>query len=93
MPDRIQLKRACRCCLGPDAVDQKVIVNGKEVRFEFSRRFGPLLVDEDGRELDKQPTSERDAFWVPFNAWLADWMKKNPDPPARVCETDHLDKR
>lgn len=39
-------------------------------RFEFSERFGPLLVDKDGRTLDRQPTSERHPFWRPFRLWL-----------------------
>lgn len=75
-----------------DAANQQVTVNGKVVRFDFSRRFGPLLIDEEGRELDKQPISERDAFWPPFNRWLADWTRKNPEPPPRPGKTDHLDK-
>lgn len=48
-----------------------VIEDGRRSwRFEFSDRFGPLLVDEDGEPLDDQPVSESDPFWGPFNAWL-----------------------
>lgn len=82
----------CRCCLGPDA-HHKVVVKGKEVMFDFSRMFGPLLVDEEGTPLEKQPISERHPFWKPFNAWMVEWNEQNPERPKRVCETEHLDNR
>lgn len=75
-----------------DAAAQEILVKGKTVRFDFSRRFGPLLVDDEGRELDHQPVSERDPFWPPFRIWLAKWTRENPEPPPRPGPTDHLDK-
>lgn len=47
-------------------------------RFEFSDRFGPLLVDEDGEPLDDQPVSESDPFWAPFSAWLRQHREAQP---------------
>ena len=38
--------------------------------FEFSERFGPLVLRaSDLQPADRQPVSERDPFWAPFNAW------------------------
>ena len=39
--------------------------------FEFSDRFGPVLLDKDGEPLRRQPISPRHPFWKPFNAWLS----------------------
>jgi hypothetical protein len=39
--------------------------------FEFSSRFGPLLLDSKGGPKTIQPTSPRNPFWKPFNAWLS----------------------
>lgn len=39
--------------------------------FEFSDMFGPtILRASDLEPSEKQPTSERDPFWVPFTAWM-----------------------
>jgi hypothetical protein len=43
----------------------------KKWTFEFSDRFGPLLIGKDGMPLDQQPMLERDPFWIPFRGWLA----------------------
>jgi hypothetical protein len=41
--------------------------------FEFSEMFGPSVLRRDGRHFeiaDKQPISERDPFWQPFQRWM-----------------------
>jgi len=39
--------------------------------FEFSEMFGPTwLREKDMEPSDRQPVSETDAFWWPFNAWM-----------------------
>lgn len=39
--------------------------------FEFSDMFGPLLLRPSDLEPSvRQPVSERDPFWVAFNAWM-----------------------
>lgn len=39
--------------------------------FEFSDMFGPLLLSAKSKEpLDRQPTSDTDPFWDPFNRWM-----------------------
>lgn len=52
---------------GPFTIRDK----GKEWSFEFSDRFGPLLLGHNGEPLERQPVSPRHPFWRPFNAWLA----------------------
>ncbi len=79
------MSRATHICGGPDARNQKVIVGGREVLFDYSDRFGPLLIDEEGNPLEKQPISERHAFWAPFSIWLAQWQKSNPMPLGCRC--------
>lgn len=75
-----------------DARAQTVTVQGKPVRFEFNRRFGPLLVDKDGEPLSRQPMSKTHPFWVPFQAWLKEWLVTNPEPSPAPCPTAHLDR-
>lgn len=39
--------------------------------FEFSDMFGPTLLRASDKEpSDQQPTSKKDPFWVPFQAWM-----------------------
>lgn len=80
-------------CSFVDRADQVVMVRGRKVRFDFSELFGPLLLDDEGNPLKKQPISERDPFWPPFNAWLAEYRKVEPRAPPPLGKTDHLDKR
>jgi hypothetical protein len=47
-----------------------MIVGLKKYRFEDSDRFGPLIVNKDGREAAIQP-AERSAFWAYHRAWKA----------------------
>ena len=57
-----------------------IILDGaREWRFEFSDRFGPVLVGKDGEPLNQQPVSERNPFWLPFNAWLAQGKRTTDD--------------
>lgn len=53
--------------------------------FEFSDRFGPVLVDMYGEPREHQPTRENHPFWKPFNEWLARCRREGfPDPvPVR----------
>lgn len=60
-------------CSFVDAADQEIMVGGRKVCFDYSDRFGPLVLNEDGTEADKQPVDESDPFWPPFNAWLTEW--------------------
>jgi hypothetical protein len=77
---------------GPDAPTQSVIVNGKSVYFDFDRRFGPLVTNKRGEPLARQP-GQGNAFWGPFNRWLADWLAKNPEPPPPPDPHDKWDSR
>lgn len=68
--------RAVHICTFCDAADQVITVKGKKVRFDFSERFGPLVLDDEGQPLEKQPIHESDPFWEPFNAWLGAWERE-----------------
>jgi hypothetical protein len=48
-------------------------------RFEFSDRFGPVLVGKDGVPLKTQP-SERSWFWPAFEKWLR--ARRATEPPS-----------
>lgn len=50
-------------------------VNGKEMYFEWSDRFGPLVVQKDGSEM-RQP-GQKHSFWPAMQAWF--------DQGKRVC--------
>lgn len=67
--------RVCRAH-GPDAINQCVTVKGKPVYFDFDEMFGPLVVDKHGQPLKRQPISETDPFWPPFNRWLAEYRMR-----------------
>jgi hypothetical protein len=43
----------------------------KQWSFEFSDRFGPLLLDRHGEPSKRQPVGARHPFWKPFNCWLS----------------------
>lgn len=77
---------------GPDASDRVIMVRGKPVRFEFSRRFGPTLINEDGEPMKRQP-GPHSAFWKPFGEWLELWLVAHPDPPAPGHASDKWDRR
>lgn len=49
--------------------------------FEFSEMFGPSILRRAGRHFeiaDKQPISERDPFWHPFQRWMDTGRKVRP---------------
>lgn len=46
-----------------------IAVDGKSWTFEFSDRFGPLILDKRGSPADKQP-KERSPFWRGLACWL-----------------------
>ena len=56
---------------GPDFTDQTVRVNGKEWRFDFDRRGGPLWLRKNGEPRSCQTPNR--AVWLAFERW----MKKN----------------
>lgn len=60
---------AIRICSFVDTVAE-VSDGRRNYRFEFSRMFGPTLIDKRGNVLKNQPVSESHPFWRPFNAWL-----------------------
>jgi len=53
-----------------DLHDLRIKVLGKEYIFDFSERFGPLLVKKNGDPCVNQPVSERHPFWKGFTPWL-----------------------
>lgn len=71
-------------CIFVDAADQTVMVKSKAVRFEFSERFGPALLDSRGDPKARLP-GERHPFWPAFEAWLAEWRKTHPKEQPRLA--------
>jgi hypothetical protein len=48
-----------------------IIRSGKRVwRFEFSEMFGPTILDRHNAPAKRQPISETDPFWFPFQRWM-----------------------
>lgn len=45
-----------------------VTADGSEFRFEFSKRFGPLMIGKRGRTIDALPP-KRSKFWRALTAW------------------------
>lgn len=54
--------------------------------FEFSDRFGPVLVDMFGEPREHQPVSESHPFWKPFELWLARCRIDGFPPPVLIRE-------
>jgi hypothetical protein len=52
--------------------------------FEFSDRFGPLLVDMFGEPREHQPVCPSDQFWKPFEIWLARCRREGFPAPVPV---------
>jgi len=67
-------------------------VKGKPVYFDFDRRFGPLVTDKRGEPLTRQPGSNS-PFWPPFNVWLANWLKNNPERELPPHPSEKWDRR
>tara|TARA_Y100000310_G_scaffold324866_1_gene387309 strand:+ start:4266 stop:4610 length:345 start_codon:yes stop_codon:yes gene_type:complete len=52
---------------------------GREWWFEFSDMFGPVLLRKSDKEPSaRQPVSETDPFWEPFQLWFAAGRKTRP---------------
>lgn len=49
--------------------DIRIVVAGKEYRFDFSDRFGPLVLGADGQPLENQP-GPRSPFWMAATTWV-----------------------
>lgn len=56
----------CVCCAGEE---HEIVVEGRPVRFEFSERFGPLVLRTDSMPRARQP-GPRSKFWPVFECWL-----------------------
>lgn len=61
-----------RICSFHDADGDGVDYNGRTWRWEFSRLFGPLFVDQRGSPLRVQP-GERSPAWKVFERWYEKW--------------------
>lgn len=57
----------------PDAINQKIIVNGREWRFNFHRYLGPDWLKKNGEPRKCQCPSSK-AVWVEFDKWLCNWQ-------------------
>lgn len=57
-----------RICSFHEADGEGVDINGRVWRWEFSRQFGPLFTDGNGKPLENQP-GERSPAWPVFNRW------------------------
>lgn len=56
----------------PDAVDQKIVVEGKTWRFDYDKHLGPIWLNKDGTDRKCQCLSNP-AVWVEFEKWQAKW--------------------
>lgn len=51
--------------------------------FDFSERFGPLLLNRrTGMPLKHQPDREDHPFWPVFEKWFAEYKKNRPASPG-----------
>jgi len=55
-------------CSFTDFSDLVIETPDGETRFEFSKRFGPLLIGKSGRTIDRLP-AQRDKFWAALHWW------------------------
>lgn len=60
----------------PDAINQRISVNGREWRFNFHRYLGPDWLKKDGEPRKCQCPSNK-AVWAEFDKWLSEWQKEN----------------
>ncbi len=58
--------------------DRRINAGGKVFRFDFSDRFGPLVLGADGSPLDRQP-GPRNPFWAAIDAWVRQGKKVGDD--------------
>ncbi len=59
----------CRECSHGRFMGSGVDSNGKEWRWSFNSRFGPLFLRKDGEPLKRQPWREDAPVWDAFDAW------------------------
>ena len=50
-----------------DLPEQKIVVNGREWRFDYDKKFGPLWLKKDGTERQCQNPGK--AVWQAFEQW------------------------
>lgn len=62
-----------------------IVLEGADFRFEDSDRFGPLLLNKDGRPSERQP-GERSPFWKAYNAWRRQGRRTADD--GKTCVWD-----
>lgn len=60
-------------------------VGKRDVRFEDSDRFGPLLLTKNDMPAEKQP-GERSHFWKPYNRWRKQGRRVAED--GKTCIVD-----
>lgn len=58
---------------GPDAYDQKIIVNGRVWRFDFDKWMGPLWIRKDGQARENQNPGK--SVWKEFEKWQKRWFR------------------
>jgi hypothetical protein len=59
-----------RACSFTDVADVTLEAGGQVYRFEFSRRFGPLMLGKRGQSLETVPP-KRSPFWKALHLWAA----------------------
>ena len=59
---------------GPDAVNQKILVNGREWRFDFDEWCGPVWFRKDGKERACQNPNK--AVWKAWEKWHRRYKKQ-----------------
>ena len=52
----------------------EIVLNGKPYYFEFSKRFGPLRLDQRNYELAKNQEFPKD-FWHEFEEWHKKYLR------------------
>jgi len=61
--------------------DVRIVWNGRVVRFDFSRMFGPLFLRlTDGEPKKIQPINPKCHSWQAFEAWHQQYKIKNKNP-------------
>ena len=58
----------------PHAIDQVILVNKREWRFDFHKYLGPTWLKKDG-ELRKCQCPTNPKVWKAFDRWLREWEK------------------
>jgi len=74
---------------GPDACDQRILVNGKEWRFDFDEYGGPLWLRKDGEP--RQCQNPNKAVWRRWEGWHKRWraLKAKSENDGTHGQTPH----